>query len=969
MRSRRQSIRTRIIAAFLTFAILQAVTLLFLLILTDVFNEIYNQSYSKFDYEVSRTSRLVQEMFNGARSGFLPVATQMNSQLNAVIEHGGEKLEDYDEAHIENILRIGTEYIVSYLNSNKNVSGAFVILNTDSDRKDCVYIRDLSEVSGIRSNESKLYVRGPGSIAKANRFQLHYLWERKFDFGELDENGRKFFDMPVWASNSKTAYNDLFYWSEPFSITKNEQKAVTLTMPLVASTGEAYGVCGFELSSESIKKNLPYSELGDERSAYVLGCRSLPEGLKTSIINGSYISKLFANETKFYDVSGMPSMKRIQSRDKDIADFICVTDGLNLYNKNSPFLFEEWAVHGFTPEKEVTAYPDNILRSILAVQVVVFAISLLVSYITAVSITNPIVALSKKLERIDPEDSVKLEKIHITEIDDLTSALELSSRAIAASSSRLSTIINMTGVSIGGYEHRFNDDNVYLTDLTVQMFGIDSPRKLPYSEFTALMDGVGLIPYDGHAGVYTMTAKDGSTKWFRIKSVESDFSENVFAMDITSEILDLKRVEYERDHDSLTKMLNRKAFLQSVGDIIKENKYETGALLLIDIDNLKFVNDTYGHDCGDRYICALAEALRGFGDEGGVISRMGGDEFTIYIPSDKGDGYIRDKLNYILERAKHTGIDLPDGGYQALRFSAGISWYPKDASEVDVLVKYADFSMYETKHNIKGTIGEFDVKSYNDKSFSHEHLEALNRILEDSLLDFVYQPIVDAVTGEVFAYEMLMRSNFAGLERPDEILSLAKSQSKLYFVERLCVNKLADVLLERSGEIGERLIFFNSVSSVALTNEDLDDICSRCPDVFKRSVLEITESEAFSGAIFDIKLRQFEERGCTVAIDDFGSGYNSEIMLVKILPSYVKIDMSLVRGIDTDSNKQQLAHNIISYCSSRGIKTIAEGVETMAEILKLQQLGADYFQGFYFAKPHKDFLDIPSDKKAPPNRR
>ncbi|HHX61113.1 MAG TPA: bifunctional diguanylate cyclase/phosphodiesterase, partial [Epulopiscium sp.] len=370
-----------------------------------------------------------------------------------------------------------------------------------------------------------------------------------------------------------------------------------------------------------------------------------------------------------------------------------------------------------------------------------------------------------------------------------------------------------------------------------------------------------------------------------------------------------------------------------------------------DLDNLKYINDTYGHDHGDRYIQKAASILNEFTIYNAIVARMSGDEFYTFIYGYKEKEEIRKRIKEIQTRLYNTLLIMPDDETLRIRASAGIAWYPEDSKDYDELVKYSDFTMYEIKSKDKGNIGEFNKANYNKDSILLHGKEELNHFIDQELVKYAFQPIVEIKTGKVFAYEALMRPQTKKLSSPLDVIRLAQSQSKLYEIERLTWFKAMECFEEQKEHFGDTKIFINSIPSYVLSKQDLEVFEKKFSNYLSRIVIEITENEQSNEECTKIKQETAARWGSHLALDDFGSGYNSEVALLVLSPKFVKIDMTIVQGIDTDENRQKLLSNIISYAKIRDIKIIAEGVESKAQMSKLIEFGVDYMQGHYLGKP------------------
>ena len=206
---------------------------------------------------------------------------------------------------------------------------------------------------------------------------------------------------------------------------------------------------------------------------------------------------------------------------------------------------------------------------------------------------------------------------------------------------------------------------------------------------------------------------------------------------------------------------------------------------------------------------------------------------------------------------------------------------------------------------------------------------------------------------KVMAYEALMRSDMEALRSPATIMKLAQEQGALYEIERLTFFKSLENFdhLRSEGLVRrDTMLFINSIASVCLPREDSEYMESRWHELCRQMVIEITEEEEIDHEALEAK-RHVPGFSGMFALDDYGSGFANENSLLELSPRFIKVDIAIIRGIDTDPDKQQIVQNIVAYAHPRNMQIIAEGVETAAELRKVIELGADALQGYFLAKP------------------
>ncbi len=425
----------------------------------------------------------------------------------------------------------------------------------------------------------------------------------------------------------------------------------------------------------------------------------------------------------------------------------------------------------------------------------------------------------------------------------------------------------------------------------------------------------------------------------------------------------LLRITKENDIDPLTGVLNRNKYKQRIISLIDKEPTKFGALLFCDIDNLKFINDCYGHNNGDKCIQATANVLREFSVYNSILVRPSGDEFIVYIHGFSSQEEMVSIINHNLEKAKNTFFKTSLNVNEKVRFSTGIAIYPTDTNNVEELIKYADYAMYKMKKNSKGEAGYYDGTSSDKELILAKNSGVLNEFLENEAVKFALQPIVDANTFDVYGYEVLMRPTIETLKSPMMLLELAKIESKLDKVERLTMKKVFELAEQNKEKLGNCKIFINSIADQVLSDKEFAEYVDRYPDILKNVVLEIIEQESVDYNILNRKTEMFKKEGALAAIDDFGSGYNNENSLLCNDYDIIKVDMNLIRNIDIDSRRQYIVNSLIVFSNTHNYKILAEGVETAGEARTLREMGMHYLQGYFIGKPSFEINGISQEAK------
>jgi diguanylate cyclase (GGDEF)-like protein len=910
----------------------------------------------------SRGSYLQNEMIQHW-SNVSEAESLINSAILKKLGSKGLKTEDIaNDGELATELLKETSNDVIFMLRKNYVTGAFLILDSNSKEKNGLYFRDLDPNSNPNDNSDLLMERGPASIAQNLNIPLDTWWNNKFIFDGRSKatSPNEFFVKPINAAkeNNNLTYKDLGYWSRPFSLTQKDMSVITYSIPLLDKNDKPYGVLGIAVSLKYLNSLLTYEEIDQNgKGVYTLGftddsdmefSQITSTGPLFNKIIGDY-DKIILNRTPdsnfIYEINVHDSDKKAYASSKY----------LNLYNTNTPFENEKWALVGMIEKDILFSHSDKFKRLLTFSLIISSILGISVMAILGGRITRPIRNLARDVKKSNPREPLSLKKINIYEIDELSSAIVTLSTNFADSASKLSQIIKLFNMPIAAFEHMKGEELVFCTESFFDVIGIENETEddkyLNITTFEKIINRIILNKEKSMEDIYKIQTEGGKTKWLKLRILDDKARILGVVSDVTQEVLEKQKIEYDRDYDLLTDILNRRAFYNIVEEKIQNENFKIGAFIMWDLDNLKYVNDTYGHDYGDEYIRIASVELKKFEEYGGIVARRSGDEFYVFLYGYDNKKEIRKIIKKIHNNIERAVLQLPNNRELKIRVSTGVSWYPDDGKTFEELAKYSDFAMYKIKRTTKGNISEFNKEEYKDDAFLLNSQENLNKLLDEELIEYAYQPIICASTGKIFAYEALMRPQLESLKNPLQVIKLATADSRLYEVERITFFKALEGFVKNEEKFKDAKLFINSIPNHSLSNEDAERFEMLYGEHVNRLVIELLENEKSNGKNISKKRNLIEKWNAKLAIDDFGSGYNNEAVLLAITPDFVKIDMEIVRGIDKDLNRQQISKNLISYAKQRNIKVIAEGVEIIEELEKLIEFGVDYLQGYYFSKP------------------
>lgn len=417
---------------------------------------------------------------------------------------------------------------------------------------------------------------------------------------------------------------------------------------------------------------------------------------------------------------------------------------------------------------------------------------------------------------------------------------------------------------------------------------------------------------------------------------------------------------YDLAHkDVLTDLPNRRALKQKIinAAVDADTKGSRFAMIIIDLDNFKNVNDTLGHDWGDKVLSGISERWRHITTERDFFARLGGDEFALVIEDydslEDLDNHLKDILNSVRDKFVLKGKDY------YISASIGVALYPSDTDDTSQLLKYSDMAMYAAKYQGKKRICYFD-SMMNDVIESSVEIESIiRRAVTTDMFTLVFQPQFTADKKSLRGFETLIRlSDDKGKQvSPGEFIPVAEKSSLIIDVDkwvlRSALKQFKPVVREYPG-----LVLSINISAIHMLEKnflnDIDEILAETKYPVKNLELELTES-VFVDSLDKAKeiMKKIKDRGIKIALDDFGTGYSSLSYLKELPIDLLKIDKAFVDTITDGPKEESFVEAIISLGKVMQFEVISEGVENQEQLDILKKLGCDYIQGFLWGKPLK----------------
>lgn len=468
-----------------------------------------------------------------------------------------------------------------------------------------------------------------------------------------------------------------------------------------------------------------------------------------------------------------------------------------------------------------------------------------------------------------------------------------------------------------------------------------------------------------YENVFRIKSSNGEIKWVMDRGSLVKQTENVsegthylegVLLDITEHMLSRQQVEYLATRDPLTELANRYLFTDELVSHIAQHKGNTSlALLCIDLDRFKTINDSLGHQVGDRLLSLVSERLSSCIDENILLARLGGDEFILMMKNPQNLEAVT-SLAQTINLAISQPYEL-DHYRLNTSCSIGISMYPQDSIESDILLRNADTAMFSAKE-LGGNCFQFYTDEMNQKVHSRLTIETeLRRAIAKNEFEVHYQPQVNARSGELEGAEALVRwvHPTAGMISPDDFIPIAEETGLIKDIGDWVLQEACSTFQQWNLEAELNLSLAVNVSVIQLN----DRFVLRIKEILNETglkntnlELEITESLLMNDVQENIRiLENINRQGIRFAMDDFGTGYSSLSYLRQFPIGKLKIDRSFVNDITDDDDDEAIIRAIIAMGQTLKLKVIAEGVENHQQLVLLQSMGCDSYQGYYFSKP------------------
>ncbi|SMC40795.1 diguanylate cyclase (GGDEF) domain-containing protein [Oscillospiraceae bacterium] len=412
-----------------------------------------------------------------------------------------------------------------------------------------------------------------------------------------------------------------------------------------------------------------------------------------------------------------------------------------------------------------------------------------------------------------------------------------------------------------------------------------------------------------------------------------------------------KTMEANRFIDRMTGLYNYDGLLKYSEPLIDRSLqlHCYVSVMALDIDRLGEFNEAYGRKAGDRAIVKVAEIIKSASGENAVCCRLGNDEFVAAWLSDDDHASrifeVHQKINDLLDQYNsRLGLDLKiSTGDKSLRIGSTNEF--ENLINGAVTIKNAN-KIREQRLNFDSSLTPEQKKT----------AETVKMLLDENRFRYHYQPIVSARTGEIFAFEALMRPDIDPYIGPAVVIEYAEHLGRIYDVEKSTFLNVLREFERNIDRFNDRKLFINCITGVTWTQEDTDIVAEKLRRYNKNIVLELTEQREADDQMLAKMKDQIRKLGIQSALDDYGTGYSNVVNLLRYMPDYVKIDRMLLAGIESNPQKQHFVRDVAQFAHDNNFSVLAEGVETKEEMRTCIEIGADFLQGYYLGRPEAEII-------------
>ncbi|MDR0991648.1 MAG: EAL domain-containing protein [Ruminococcus sp.] len=452
-----------------------------------------------------------------------------------------------------------------------------------------------------------------------------------------------------------------------------------------------------------------------------------------------------------------------------------------------------------------------------------------------------------------------------------------------------------------------------------------------------------------HSHIY-MSPKKGI--WLKIKNLSTPSTDICVVNDATELVESLNVIKSLKYYDIETGLMSRDAAVKKLLAEISLNE-STACVMVFAVKGLDRLASFSGQTDATSLILKVADHIKSYENPHNTFAgRISFNEFIV-ITTDTYPKGAKEFAAKITNAANELVAGLKENNGKYVKIYCGFYPFSAEEKNLDAIMSAADFAVFYAAQ-----IGSIEPMCYSKEDYERSAVEfaklrAFDDVLSQNALDYHFQPVISLATAKIIGYEILMRPRkTAGFRfSPTEMLKLAAKHDRSYDIERLTLfNALA--FLENNREFFKgRKLFINIISDALLSEADYEKLAKEYAGLFENAVVEVTENSYTNEEAAELVAKRCREMHVQLALDDYGTGYSNGELLISLRPQYLKIDKKLVSGIDRDKKKRHLVETTIEFARAQSILTVAEGVERPEELEAVTELGIDYVQGFFAARP------------------
>ncbi len=724
-----------------------------------------------------------------------------------------------------------------------------------------------------------------------------------------------------WYRNSINT--DEIIISDPYISQVTNDMVISFTRRVMLKDGQR-GVIGLSVKIEDLANSIDGIRLGD--SGYILVLNS-NDKITVSPENPDWLLKS-PEELKLdflqniEDRTGEIIETEIGGEEKLVNAFICEESG--------------WKLFAIQSKEEIVGKSRAISNILVVIYFVMMSVMSTIIIVITARFTGPILGISRAINSIAAYELNFNQHIDMSRYAKRNDEIGIITKALCNMQDSFSELSNTVEAM---------DTEIKNIDLTKEAparltLSTDSPFNHVATSFNMLLERI-------QEYLYQLKASNAE---IQEKNEELRASEEELVAQIEEIETQRQYIDFQAYHDSLTNLPNRRRFIEYLNQALRYKK--NGAVVFLDIDNFKRINETMGHVFGDKVLLGITRLLERLATKDIFVSRFSGDEFLILVQSDGNVDSVKQFIDELLNIFSRP--IFIEGNNVEIAFSIGVSLFPDDSSDPDQLIMNADMALYEVKSAGKNGYRFFDTGMTEHLAKKANIELQIKKAIENDGFKVVYQPQVDLSNGEVAAYEALIRFKDNSFS-PAEFIPIAEDNGSIIKIGRIVTEKAVQQLADWHAKGYALKAVSINFSALQLYDGDyldfLLDILKKHDVNAKYIELEITEGIFLDNKELALEfLEKLRSHGIKIAIDDFGTGYSSLSYLTFLPIDKIKLDRSLnVKFLEIENIK--VMDSIISLAHSLNLEVVAEGIETYDQFRRLKVGQCDYIQGYYFSKP------------------